>query len=260
MPRAGPIFIAAIACLPGVYAYAAPITEDVAPLTSPESFQIMTTAESEEHRAKMAELTGEARERYRNEQYRKLQERARAQGYELPETPPWGRTDLLPPAVPPALDEQHPSRQTAKNRANAATRAPAPEEPPQPHVPAPHKPPAPADSVTAPSDPALAAPKGASEARRAHRSALRRPIDEYMAERSTRSPDHPRGDNPEAVERMREADIARRKAMQARIDQAIEAMGQPRDFPPAYRAARPPISYPRKRGPYYPQCPWPLSY
>jgi len=266
MPRAGSIFIAAIACLPVVHAYAAPITEDVIPLTSPESFQIMTPAESEEHRAKMAELTGEARERYRNEQYRKLQERARAQGYELPEIPPWGRTDLLPPAMPTAQDEQHAARQTAEDKANSATTQLATEqpaldrrmtaEPALPAVPALTKPPEPADPVTAPRDTHVAPPKGAEEAHRARRKAPQQRIDAYMARRSKPLADHLREDGPMAVERRREAIAARRKAIQARIDQAIDAIGQPRDFPPAYRTARPPISYPPERQRYYPQCPW----
>ena len=75
------------------------ISEGALPAIPLEEFQIMTPAEEEEYRDRMAELTGEARETYRNQQYEKLRERARAQGYDLPEIPPWGRNNVLPPTA-----------------------------------------------------------------------------------------------------------------------------------------------------------------
>ena len=78
---------------------AGPISAWAQPDIPPEEFRIMTPAEAAEYRARMANLTGEAREIYRNQEYERLRERARAQGYELSEFPPWGRTKVLPPSA-----------------------------------------------------------------------------------------------------------------------------------------------------------------
>lgn len=82
---------------------AAPITQGVPGAVPPEQFRIMSEQEITEHKAAMASLQGTAREDYRNAQYRKLKERAQAQGYALPDTPPWGRTEVVPAPRP---DEQ----------------------------------------------------------------------------------------------------------------------------------------------------------
>ncbi len=106
MRHARILFAGTLACLAIGSLQAAPITGSVQPTESAEAFQIMTPAEVEEHRAKMAELSGDAREQYRNEHYQMLRERALAQGYEMPETPPWGRTDVLPsPAAQAPADD-----------------------------------------------------------------------------------------------------------------------------------------------------------
>lgn len=79
---------------------AAPIAPGAAVDVPPEAFHIMTKQEIAQHKAKMAKLAGTAREEYRNAQYALLKKRAMAQGYQLPDVPPWGRTDVLPAASP----------------------------------------------------------------------------------------------------------------------------------------------------------------
>jgi len=65
-------------------------TESVAntPVTETE-FQIMTTAEMQQHQEIMANLQGAQREAYRNQQYQLLRNRARDHGYILPPFPVW---------------------------------------------------------------------------------------------------------------------------------------------------------------------------
>lgn len=86
-------------------AHGAAITQGAPGAVPPEQFQIMTEREIAEHKAVMASLSGTARENYRNEQYRKLKERAQAQGYLLPDEPPWGRTEVVPASMAPARVE-----------------------------------------------------------------------------------------------------------------------------------------------------------
>ena len=56
---------------------------------SAADFQIMTEQEVERHRRRMAELSGAAREDYRDAEYDKLKERAERRGYGLPDRAPW---------------------------------------------------------------------------------------------------------------------------------------------------------------------------
>ena len=86
--------------------HAGPITQGAPGAVPPESFSIMSDHEIAEHQATMASLQGTAREEYRNAQYEKLKQRAQAQGYQLPDTPPWGNTEVVPASVPetPAKD------------------------------------------------------------------------------------------------------------------------------------------------------------
>ena len=81
--------------------HAAAINPGAPGAVPPEDFRIMTPHEIAEHKATMASLSGTAREEYRNAQYRKLKERALAQGYLLPDTPPWGRTEVVPAVAAP---------------------------------------------------------------------------------------------------------------------------------------------------------------
>ena len=77
-------------------AWSAPITQGAPGAVPPEQFRIMTDAEIAEHKRIMQGLNGTAREDYRNAQYEQLKQRAQAQGYLLPDTPPWGRTEVVP--------------------------------------------------------------------------------------------------------------------------------------------------------------------
>jgi flagellar hook-associated protein FlgK len=83
---------------------AAPITQGAPGAVPPDQFSIMTNSEIAEHKRVMAGLNGTAREDYRNTQYRMLKQRAMAQGYLLPNTPPWGHTEVLPASQPPQTD------------------------------------------------------------------------------------------------------------------------------------------------------------
>lgn len=75
---------------------------DQAPLAPPPgAYQIMTNEEAKAHKEKMAELKGQAKEDYRNQEYDKLKTRALSDGYLLPEKPPWGASPTVP-AKPPA--------------------------------------------------------------------------------------------------------------------------------------------------------------
>ncbi len=75
---------------------ASPGTQGAPSAAPPGEFRIMSDQEIAEHKAKMTSLQGSAREEYRNAQYEKLKQRARAQGYQLPETPPWGSAEAIP--------------------------------------------------------------------------------------------------------------------------------------------------------------------
>lgn len=304
MTKAGSIFIAAATFLPVALAFAAPAAETVTTSTSPESFQIMSQAESEAHRATMAQLSGEARERYRNEQYRKLQARARAQGYVLPETPPWAQPNPSQPSTPNALEarpvdvrQQGHGRSTGAGEEQTKTAADAPLVPrddeaetgpgeqrtarhaaedalkpvaqAQPHAteqPGPSqsarwsvppaapplvRPPLSADAATPPREPARATPHEAWGARPMHPEAMRPRFGGDTSARGQPPMDQLGEAGPVAIERRLEAEAAHRQAIQARIDQAIEAMGQPPGFPPAYRSPRPPTGYPPLHGPYH---------
>ena len=77
-------------------AWSAPITQGAPGAVPPEQFRIMTDAEIAEHKRIMQSLSGTAREDYRNAQYQQLKQRAQAQGYLLPDTPPWGHTEVVP--------------------------------------------------------------------------------------------------------------------------------------------------------------------
>mgnify|MGYP001821696568 CR=1 FL=1 len=67
---------------------------------------LMSDAEIAVHTAKMAELEGQAREDYRNAQYQVLVQRAKAQGYDMPATPPWQAVAEAPaPAAPGPANE-----------------------------------------------------------------------------------------------------------------------------------------------------------
>lgn len=62
---------------------------DTAAQTGSGEFRIMSPEEIDTHVKAMQELQGEARESYRNAEYRKLRDRADANGYSMPEVPPW---------------------------------------------------------------------------------------------------------------------------------------------------------------------------
>ncbi len=69
-----------------------------------EGFRIMDEAEMARHKAQLASLQGQAREDYRNQVWQALRQRARAHGYQMPETPPWStnpRPAQAAPAAPP---------------------------------------------------------------------------------------------------------------------------------------------------------------
>jgi hypothetical protein len=99
--------------------HAAAINPGAPDAVPPEEFRIMTPHEIAEHKSKMASLSGTAREEYRNTQYRMLKERALAQGYLLPDTPPWGRTEVVPgvsapqPAAPAPAEDQRQAEDAA---------------------------------------------------------------------------------------------------------------------------------------------------
>ncbi len=52
-------------------------------------FKIMSDAEVQQHRERMAKLSEAAREAYRSAEYEKLKDRAEQEGYRLPDEPPW---------------------------------------------------------------------------------------------------------------------------------------------------------------------------
>lgn len=64
---------------------------------APPTTLLMSEAEVNAHTAAMAKLEGQAREDYRNAQYEQLKKRAREQGFELPEKPPWTTAATPPP-------------------------------------------------------------------------------------------------------------------------------------------------------------------
>jgi len=80
----------------------APITQGVPGAVPVDEFRVMTESEIAEHTKMMQSLNGTNREDYRNSEYQKLKQRALAQGFRLPDTPPWGRTVVVPAAISPA--------------------------------------------------------------------------------------------------------------------------------------------------------------
>lgn len=106
MPNA-PMFFARRLCHSGVTAALLLSTSIVvaAPQAAQE-FRIMSDSEAAAYKAKMAELSGAARDDYRNLEYSKLKARAQSQGYLLPDMPPWSAQNNAPQA---ATSEKAPS-------------------------------------------------------------------------------------------------------------------------------------------------------
>lgn len=248
---------------------AAPIAPGAAVAVPPEQFRIMTEQEIAEHKAKMASLAGTAREEYRNAQYEMLKKRALAQGYQLPDVPPWGRTEVLPAAMPdaeplattpPAVEPPKPADlpklieqqrkvveaaiAAAGDAADAAPPAPAPAEPPKPAAPVP---PATPDTVAAPPGPAATpAPAMADDFQRRMRERFER----FRAERAAREAQL-------AEERLR-----RQQQMQRRRQAFQQRMPRVPMAPPGYGQA-PAYGYPpmpMQRPPMPRQMPYPQPY
>lgn len=59
------------------------------PTHAAPEFKIMSDAEVQQHRERMAKLSEAAREAYRSAEYEKLKDRAEQEGYRLPDEPPW---------------------------------------------------------------------------------------------------------------------------------------------------------------------------
>jgi hypothetical protein len=62
--------------------------------------QLMTEEEWREHQQKMRTMTGEERERYRNEVHQRMMERAQERGMALPGPPRSGGPESAPPPGP----------------------------------------------------------------------------------------------------------------------------------------------------------------
>lgn len=107
-PRVSLLVALALACGQSL---AAPITQGAPAAVPAEEFRIMTEAEIEAHKRIMATLKGTKREEYRNAHYARLKERAQTQGFLLPDTPPWGRTEVVPAIQAPTAMEAMIARQ-----------------------------------------------------------------------------------------------------------------------------------------------------
>ena len=66
-------------------------TTALAGADAPSASLLMSEAEIAAHRSTMATLEGRARDEYRDAQYKQLQQRAREQGFSLPDQPPWAK-------------------------------------------------------------------------------------------------------------------------------------------------------------------------
>lgn len=79
-----------------------------------QGFRIMDQAEAAKYREKLENLQGEARDKYRNQVYAQLRQRAWDHGYEMPAKPPWwgkaqaGDETFRPPEAQP-IDDQGPA-------------------------------------------------------------------------------------------------------------------------------------------------------
>jgi len=235
-------------------AHAAPITQGAPGAVPPEQFRIMSDQEIAEHKAKMASLQGTAREEYRNAEYRKLKERAQAQGYLLPDTPPWGHTEIIPGTASsaPAAQSDETMQQLIAKQKNVVQQAMQAAEPvtkqaelsPQlssqpPAVPVPTNtevapsrptqpaavatapetaPPTPTATVAASTEPAAAESTETAQAMEGYRDQMRDRFDQFMQQRAEREQDR-------LSERQREkAQIeARRKAYEERVQARRQA-------------------------------------
>jgi len=61
-----------------------------------QPFRILAPQEVTQHRDVLRQLQGEQREKYRDEVYRDLVQRAQAHGYRMPPTPPWQQSPQRP--------------------------------------------------------------------------------------------------------------------------------------------------------------------
>ena len=95
-------------------------TTSLAGADAPSASLLMSEAEIAAHKSTMATLEGRARDEYRDAQYKQLQQRAREQGFSLPEQPPWANA---------AVTAAAPGAPAAATTAVPAVSAPATEAP-----------------------------------------------------------------------------------------------------------------------------------
>lgn len=241
-------------------------------------FQLLSDDEIRAHQQQMQQMSPEEREKYRNEQYQLLQERARANGYQLPDTPPWASrdepaisssesiateptpstetvgqpaagvaaTEEAPPTEPPASASSEPVAETAPM---AQSEAPS-EQAQQPEV-------SPEPSAISSSDTAASAPQQAEVAsspamesgRDAYRDAMRRRFEQYMANRNMPTPEEIAAQR----EQRRAAAEALRKAQIEQADKQMEALEQQIETQRRWARPMPPYRpYGMPYGPYYP--------
>jgi hypothetical protein len=93
-------------------------------------FSIMSDEEIARHTAAMAELQGDAREAYRNEQYELLRQRAGQAGYAMPESPPWAQGEQVASAPAAAGAEDPHAGMREKMRAHREALLEAADNPP----------------------------------------------------------------------------------------------------------------------------------
>ncbi len=174
-------------------------------------FRILNAEEIAHHQAELARLQGEAREQYRNRTYRELRQRAAANGYDMPATPPWqqaaeaGHGAFRPAsATPPASGAQADSAAATTTPAQPAQQAGASQPAPTP-----------AAGPEATGQTQASAPRAAEQATPATQpKAAGQPKESAAAQADTASPAATKDDMPARIARHKaaiQAEAARRQ-------------------------------------------------
>lgn len=218
-------------------------------------YQIMSAQEVEQHKAKMASLSGDERNSYRDSEYAKLKERAAAEGYALPDAAPWNAqaaavvesiaAEPAPAAAPMAMPVPMPAPVAA-----AAEVVSSQMEKAQAML----------DKQTAHADANMAAitqdgenmAKAQSDMMEERRVEMRKRLDDFLAKRDEDKSANKRTavENQRAMLQQRENMYKQRHSMQEQQAQAGNVWRTAPQLPIPQRPAAPVVPQPAQQAPY----------
>jgi hypothetical protein len=209
-----------------------------------QGFRIMDRAEMAKYRENLENLQGEAREKYRNQVYAQLRQRAWQHGYDMPAKPPWwdqtaaAEEAFRPPEAQP-IDDQG----TAPAAQPEVAATPAPKTPDMPKLIAQQKQVI-EEATQAETQAVPAAPPPAGEAANAYREQMRRRFDDFMARREARQ---------------RQIEEEQRARWQHSLPPYAQQQMQQPQAPAAPPSARAQQAYPQPVQPQQPAYPQPMQ-